>query len=228
MPVSLPPGVYREQFACLAWTIADPFYQRIYPLSCDRWDCPRCRLNKIARLQKAVRLSSPTATCTIANIAPQGDLNPKTISKAIHAINQAIRRAYGEWEYWGSAEATRAQSPHLHLAARAPFIPQKELLSCVQHAARNPHAGVRIESIRSQPALAAYIAKHCPSEHSGQRKIGRKRIRCSANFYSPEARRLLQPRITGCTVLPAGSDQVRAWIQREGPHAWTLLREGVY
>jgi len=202
-------------FQCGCWTLFNPEKRAFFPLNCDTWTCPDCRAAKVKRYQHAVALSRPTHTMTLTNIAEQWDVSAHRYRRSLASIAQALRRRVGKWEYWGSAECTERGSPHYHLACRwERFLSWRVLVALVRSATNNDLAGARLEEIYNALGLARYVAKHLPTEHGGQRKVGRV-LRVSKRFYTPEARALLYPERTHvCVLFKQNPHELRAWAEQ--------------
>jgi len=212
-------------FQCGCWTLFNPYKRALFPLNCDRWDCPDCRAAKVKRYQHAVALARPTHTMTLTNIAERWDVSAHRYRRSLASIAQGIRRKVGMWEYWASAECTERGSPHYHLACRWDhFLTWRQLLPLVRSATKNASAGARVEEIMNVLALSKYIAKHLPLEHGQQRKVGRV-LRVSKGFYTPEGRALLYPERSGqWVVFKRNPHDLAAWAGQNSTCMDALVR----
>jgi len=102
------------------------------------------------------------------------------MSVAVNQLMKRIRRAQprAQLEYFLVWETTRRGWPHVHIIARAPWIPQA-WLSC-QWQELTGASIVDIRRLQQGPGIALYIAKYLSKQLRAPR--GFKRYRSSRNF----------------------------------------------
>jgi len=149
----------------------DPNTRRvvIVPLTCKRWDCPSCA-KRLRRIWSArIAAAHPDRFITLT-VDPRRHASPQAAYEAaLKALPKFIRLArdrFGPMEYAGIWELHESGYPHLHLAQRGPFLPQRWMSA---HWARLGIGKiVHIKRIHDGPGCARYVAKYMAKTMQGR------------------------------------------------------------
>lgn len=172
-------------FSCGAWSAVKKEGDEIVavPLLCRSWACPVCGPRMKRRLVRAlegvVAHTLITLTCDPGRYESPHQAFAR-MSVAVNQLMKRIRRAQprAQLEYFLVWETTRRGWPHVHIIARAPWIPQA-WLSC-QWQELTGASIVDIRRLQQGPGIALYIAKYLSKQLRAPR--GFKRYRSSRNF----------------------------------------------
>lgn len=135
----------------------------IATLLCKRWSCPVCEPRNAARLRADIKAGHPTKFVTLT-CRPPGDRTPEEQARW---MKERTRRLFELWrrkhpravvEWLAVVEAHKSGWPHIHVAARAPFL-VKEELSALWRELTGSYV-VRIMKVRRQRGFARYLAKY--------------------------------------------------------------------
>jgi len=138
----------------------------VKPLRCRSWLCDFCCQRRRKQLMAEIANGQPDKFITLT-LNPAIGGTPETrrlaLGVALGTLVKRIRRAWpkAEFEYMAVCEETKAGEPHLHVACRAPFIPQGWLSDAMREIANSPIVDIRrITSVQNAVRyLAKYITK---------------------------------------------------------------------
>jgi hypothetical protein len=168
-------------------------------MNCKSWRCPvhraswKHRWTVIVSRETAVNPVNKLLTLTCAGLA-----SPAQLVMARQILMRAIRKEYGDFEYFSVLEFTsRTRLPHLHLLARGLYIPQSRLSDLWASATFS--AGIRrspivwIEAPKSQQSASVYALSYAINSESKNQDIpaswhGRK-ISYSRSFFMAQTAR---------------------------------------
>jgi len=218
----------------------DPTSLRLIPALCNRWTCPLCcRLKAIAAC-KALKASNPDTKIelTIPQPEPQSRdayADALTYARAVPKIIRKLRRSCGPIEYAWTCELHRLGGAHVHMLARAPWIPQAHLSTCAEEAGLGPIVWIR--RVDPDPRHIAYVAKYLFKAASPQyaATLPKRRLRSSHHMWPGRLIDYQRPSDAQWTFeayLPAPPDRIRIKTHRletlartiplHTPTGWTL------
>lgn len=140
---------------------------RAIKLSCRSWSCEKCRGDRAKGLIMEVREGKPQRFITLT-VNPLWFETPEERARKLVAAWRLIRRRFlaerpnAVVEFMAVFERTKAGEPHLHIAQRGSFMPQKWLSN--QMAELLGAKVVDIRYIRDQKRVALYVAKYIGKE----------------------------------------------------------------
>ena len=136
-------------------------------LSCRSWSCETCRGDRAKGLIMEVREGTPQRFITLT-VNPEWFNTPEERARRLVAAWRLIRRRFlaerpnAVVEFMAVFERTKNGEPHLHIAQRGSFMPQK-WLSNQMHKILGAKV-VDIRYIRDQKRIAYYVAKYVGKE----------------------------------------------------------------
>lgn len=173
---------------CGGWSLVNyrKVPQRAITLFCRSWQCPDCRPRRLAGLKRDAARGNPSTFITLT-VNPQND--ETTTERAQHLTDAwriVVKRARRRWpkeplEYLAVFEETKKGEPHLHIVARAPYIPQKWLSDQMRELINAPIVDIR--KVANKRAVALYIAKYVAK---GPRAFGKLKRYWSSPRYAPK------------------------------------------
>jgi len=154
----------------------------------------------------------PTKFITLTINPRVGDSPEDRLSRLAWAWRCAVkrlRRLYGKHavQYLCVAEATKAGEPHLHILARAPYIPQTVLSKIMTELVESPIVDIR--SIKSRRQVVAYVAKYISKQ---PHQFGSSKRYWTSQEYAPND----PPPATAADPL------MSSWSLFAGPLRWLL------
>lgn len=198
---------------CGEWTAAKYNGETIRAgmLRCRSWQCEECMPRRLQELKKLAASGNPTKfltlTCDPAKFGSKDAAAKRCVEAWRLVRQQAKREGYADRiEYLAVFEAHKSGWPHLHILARAPYIPQAWLSERMEK-----YSGGRvvwISSVKSKRHAARYVAKYVskgPAKYFTTKRYFR------SMQYAPAA---------DGTVAPV-HDSRRGWITETDVH---LLR----
>jgi hypothetical protein len=159
---------------------------RAITLWCRSWTCTDCAPFRIAALKRAAIKGNPTTFITLT-VNPQRGQSPEEraaeLSNAARIMFKRARRKFrkASIEYLAVFEATKRGEPHLHIIARAPFIPQRWLSDTMGELIAAPIVDIR--KVGSQRGVARYVAKYISKGPKPFATL--KRYWCTPGFAPP-------------------------------------------
>lgn len=132
-------------------------------LWCRSWQCPDCAPKRASGLRRFARDGKPTTFITLT-VNPDFAGSPNERASALaNAWRLVVKRARRKWikaplEFLAIFEKTKAGEPHLHIVARAPYIPQRWLSEQLAELIQAPVVDIR--AVKGAKAISAYIAKY--------------------------------------------------------------------
>jgi hypothetical protein len=138
-------------------------YTNAITLWCRAWSCPDCNPRRLRQLKHLAASGHPTTFLTLTvNPAHGQSVNERAreLSDALKIMVKRARRKFRKAaiEYIAIFEETKRGEPHLHLLARAPFIPQRWLSATMQELIEAPIVDIR--KVHSARHVAFYVAKY--------------------------------------------------------------------
>jgi len=148
----------RDVHYCIGCGMVEAYYTR-----CKSWMCAECAPFKLRKLRGEIARGQPDMLMTLTSNPAIGETPAERAFLVVASFQKFIKRAARHLKlkrisYFVVIEATKRGEPHLHVAMRCPFIPQR-LLAAWWQAYTGAHI-VRVERIRSQHAVARYISKY--------------------------------------------------------------------
>lgn len=215
---------------------------RAITLFCRSWQCADCMPFRLRALKRMAGDGNPSTFITLTVNPAHGqspEARARELSDAWRIVVKRARRKFPKApiEYFAVFEETKKGEPHLHILARAPFIPQKWLSAQMMDLIEAPIVDIR--RVHSKRHAANYVAKYVGK---GPRSFGslkrywqtpryvapRKRVRSTEEFPSSAWIVIKRPlwdlanmyRVMGFDFLEASD--TRIWIstlrrQRAGP-----------
>lgn len=153
----------------------------VHVVPCKSWHCEDCRPWRVQQLHELIVSGHPTTFVTLTT-NPRIHSDPheaaRDLMRAWRSLRKYLRRHYPaqEIEYLGVWEATKKGWPHLHLAMRMPYVPQRVLSERMYRLATARIVDIR--AIRSQNQLAHYLGKDltkAPAKWKGLKRYFRSR-----------------------------------------------------
>lgn len=135
----------------------------VHRLYCRSWQCEDCRPRRLRMLRDLAAAGQPCTLITLTS-NPNEHESPDDAARAlVHAWRMTCQRARREGlaakiPYLAVFEETRRGWPHLHILARAPYIPHDWLSERL-----NQYAGAPIVDIRrvyNRRHASRYVAKY--------------------------------------------------------------------
>lgn len=178
-------------------------------LWCRSWQCPDCLPYRISGLKKLAASGEPDKFITLTVNPAVGE----TVEERAYALSNAwklvVKRARRKWkaspiEYLCVFEETKRGEPHLHIVARAPYIPQRWLSEQMEELIKAPIVDIR--AVRGKKMVANYVAKYVGK---GPRPFGKlKRYWSTPKF--------------DLTKQPAANDEEFPWS------GWTVEKSSLW
>lgn len=137
--------------------------QELHGLKCKTWRCRTCVELRRRQLVAQAIGGEPDSFITFtlsATLHPNPELAARVMIDAFGALARLIRRTWRgkPFEYLWITEATKIGTPHLHVLARAPYIPQRWLSAEWERLTGSRIVDIR--RIRGRRQVAAYAAKY--------------------------------------------------------------------
>ncbi len=160
---------------------------KIVPCLCHSWRCSRCG-PYLAEIWKRKIIGSKPERFITLTWSPKSD---HTVDEAIDIMKKALPRAVDilrsegfQFEYCAVMEFTKHGWPHIHLAQKGDYIPQKRLSEIWSRLGSGPIVDVR--KVRSPQSLAYELTKYLlKSTRETYFLIGGRRIiQCSRRFLT--------------------------------------------
>ena len=158
----------------------------LFPIRCKSWRCPICG-PRLAELWRA----------KIVNAKPERFItltwDPKKGLDAAHALQhmkvsfarlvRILRNQKFTFEYCAIWEFTKKGYPHIHIAQRGSFIPQKKLSEIWSTLGAGPVVDIR--AIQSGPAIAQELTKYLLKSAQASKELLQsfRLIQASKNFF---------------------------------------------
>lgn len=132
-------------------------------LWCRSWQCPDCLPYRVSGLKKLAASGMPDKFITITVNPAVGESVEARAYALSNAWKVVVKRARRKWkaapiEYLCVFEETRKGEPHLHIVARAPYIPQRWLSEQMDELISAPIVDIR--AVRGKKMVANYVAKY--------------------------------------------------------------------
>lgn len=150
---------------CGGWSLVrhEPHGTRAITLWCRSWICPDCAPFRVAGLKRMAMDGQPSTFITLT-VNPRSGQSPSTraqeLSDAWKVVVKRARRKFTKapLEYLAVFEETKKGEPHLHILARAPFIPQRWLSEAMDELIAAPIVDIR--AVGHVKNAARYVAKY--------------------------------------------------------------------
>lgn len=150
---------------CGGWSLVkhEPTGTRAITLWCRSWTCADCAPYRIGALKKLGSVGQPTTFITITvnpAIGQDSQDRARQLSEAWKVVVKRARRKFlkAPLEYLAIFEETKRGEPHLHILARAPYIPQKWLSDQMKMLIAAPVVDIR--RVKGSKQAAWYVAKY--------------------------------------------------------------------
>lgn len=133
----------------------------ISPIRCKKWTCPHCGPILARIWSKRIADAKParmlTLTCDHSRF-PSPQAAYQAMKAALPPLFRLIRRQIGPIEYAAVWELHEDGYPHLHIAMRGHYIPQKWLSRVWNNLGLGPIVDIR--QVKTSKGAAAYMAKY--------------------------------------------------------------------
>lgn len=177
---------------------------RFAPLFCGSWLCKRCAQRKLRQWRAKIMDARPTRWLTLTLDRKLYGTPPfmlKAFKRAFPKLVRAIRKCYGGFEYVAIYERHKNGFPHLHVAFRGTYIPQKWLSRAWKQLTYSPIVDVR--KIPNERTLAHYITKYIikSAASTALHFPGLRIITTSRAFIPPDREAVATLRDLGWTVF---------------------------
>jgi len=136
-------------------------------MTCRAWSCSTCKEDRKKSLIAEVKQGQPERFITLT-VNPNWFDSPEERARRLVAAWRLIRRRFMKmkpnavFEFMAVFEKTQNGEPHLHIAQRGAFIPQKWLSAQMQELMGAKIVDIRY--IRSLKKVAHYVAKYVGKE----------------------------------------------------------------
>lgn len=162
-------------------------------LFCRSWQCADCAPVRLWQLKKLAMAGNPSTFITLTVNPAHGQSAAERaaeLSDAWRKVAKRIRRKFTKekLEYLAVFEETTQGEPHLHILARAPYVPQKWLSETMAELIEAPIVDIR--KVGSKAGVARYVAKYIAKGPRAFDKL--KRYWTTPNF---DAERSREPRM---------------------------------
>lgn len=150
---------------CGGWSLwkADELGTRAITLWCRSWQCADCAPFRVATLKRMATDGNPTTFITLTVNPQRGQSPTERAQQLSDAWKIVVKRARRKWtkaplEYLAVFEETKKGEPHLHILARAPYIPQRWLSEQMSELIDAPVVDIR--AVGKVANAARYVAKY--------------------------------------------------------------------
>lgn len=150
---------------CSNGTVAryDGEHLRVGVLRCKRWTCDYCMPMRLRQLRTQAAEGEPNKLITLTVDPSRYSSADEAARALVHGWRMTRQRAAREGiasdiQYIAVFEQTKKGWPHLHILARAPYIPQWWLSDCMRAYAYSPIVDIR--AIKSRRHASQYVAKY--------------------------------------------------------------------
>lgn len=150
---------------CGGWSLVkhEPYGTKAITLWCRSWQCADCAPFRVAALKRDAMDGKPTTFITLTVNPRMGQSPTERAQELSDAWKIVVKRARRKWtkaplEYLAVFEETKKGEPHLHILARAPFIPQKWLSATMDELISAPIVDIR--AVGHVKNAARYVAKY--------------------------------------------------------------------
>lgn len=132
-------------------------------LFCRTWSCDICYPRRQHEVAQEIQAGRPTTFITLTIPAGRGR-TPLTACEALKGaladLIRQIRKRHpdAKVEYFAVVEKTKRGWPHLHVAARMPFVPQAWVSAVMKRLIDAPIVDIR--AVKSQKGVARYLSKY--------------------------------------------------------------------
>lgn len=153
-------------------------------LFCRRWSCDECMPKNLYRLRKLAAAGHPDKFITLTSRKSTRCTPDEAARELVHAWRMVVQkmRRLGMTErlpFLTVFEETKQGWPHLHILARAPFIPHWWLSQQLSEMIDSPN--VWITAVRSKRQASRYVAKYVskgPGRFAGCKRYWRTQNWC--------------------------------------------------
>jgi hypothetical protein len=205
---------------CGGWSLEkhDCTGSKAITLWCRAWSCVDCAPHRVSQLKRLAADGLPTTFITLTVNPARGqsvEQRAAELSDAWRVIAKRIRRKFtkASLDYLAVFEETRKGEPHLHILARAPYVPQRWLSDQMRELIEAPIVDIR--RVKSAYHAANYVAKYVGK---GPKSFGSlKRYWCTPKYDLQAAPR--EPR----GEHPTGGWQVVRASVWQIAEAWRLM-----
>jgi hypothetical protein len=150
---------------CGGWSLYkhEPGGTRAITLWCRAWTCTDCAPYRVGSLKRMAMAGKPTTFITLTVNPAHGQSPEQRAAELSNAWKIVVKRARRRWtkapiEYLCVFEETKKGEPHLHILARAPYIPQKWLSEAMDELIHAPIVDIR--AVGRVENAARYVAKY--------------------------------------------------------------------
>ena len=150
---------------CGGWSLVkhETTGTRAITLWCRSWQCADCAPFRVADLKRQATDGQPSTFITLTVNPRLGQTPTERAQELSDAWKIVVKRARRKFtkaplEYLAVFEETKKGEPHLHILARAPFIPQRWLSAAMDELIAAPVVDIR--AVGRIKNAARYVAKY--------------------------------------------------------------------
>lgn len=150
---------------CGGWSAVKVEQNHLHAITlwCRSWSCPDCGPARKRALIHRFNDGKPSTFITLTVRPREGETAAERAAGLARAWRVVVARARRKWPkvriaYGAVFEHTVKGEPHLHILARAPYIPQKWLSEQLDELIGAPVVDIR--AVRSARQVAAYVSKY--------------------------------------------------------------------
>lgn len=173
---------------CLVKLNMQTYKITVIPLTCKSWTCPKCGPRLVANWRRRIQAAKPERFITLT-WDPANESDPQVaivlMKRAFANLVRIIRAQGYKFEYCAVWEFTRGGYPHIHLAQRGDYLPQKFLSKKWQYLGSGKIVDIR--KVKTQHGCANELTKYLmKSTHTSKEKMPSMRlVQASKNFFDP-------------------------------------------
>lgn len=136
---------------------------KAFPFKCNCWHCESCFYRRLWSLKELAKAGKPSKFITLTASVKDYDTPSEAAQALVHGWRMLLQRMkrdgiVKEIEYLAVFEETQQGWPHLHILARAPYIPQEYISRYMDKYADSPIVDIR--KVYTQRHAAWYVAKY--------------------------------------------------------------------
>jgi len=150
---------------CPDWTLVktSPSEIDLKKLHCRSWKCDCCGPERRAQVIATVIAGQPNRFLTLTVNPAYGSSPEERRGMLANALKLLVKRLHrwrpgATFEYFAVVEKTLRGEPHLHIALRGPYIPQKLISSIMDELIHAPTVDIR--KVDKPHRAAYYLAKY--------------------------------------------------------------------
>jgi len=193
---------------------------KVITLFCRSWGCPICAPKRAGQVAHDITRGKPTKFLTLT-------VNPKVFGSPEERADR-LATAFRKWiriqrkrfpaaevEYYAVFERTKQGEPHLHVAGRWPYIPQREISQFFDAELSAPV--VDIQGARTPKGLARYLSKYLSKDCT---KFGTLKRYFRSRAWAPKRPELKEDRLWYGVKWDRSDVSIENWSQLVSVWGW--------